>query len=207
MARRKPVGGTESMPPTGINVAESSVVMPPEDVAADDVDVDPESAARTICLRLLTAKSRSRAQLETALAKRNVPTEAATRVLDRLTDVGLINDAAFAEQFVSIRHADRGLAARELRRQLSTSGVSDEIAVAATAGIDDESDRHTARLLVDRKLRTMAALEPHVQVRRLVGMLARKGYSSAVCYAVVREAVDGAAEQLGNPDDIASDFA
>lgn len=204
MARQKPVGGIEPMPPTGASADSKSRNAIREDIAAD-ADVDPESAARTICLRLLTARSRTRSELATALAKRNVPAVAAATVLDRLADVGLINDTAFAEQFVAVRQSGRGLSAREIRRQLSTRGVADEVAADATSAIDSDSERRTARQLVDRKLRSMAGLEPQVQTRRLVGLLARKGYSSGLSYAVVREALG--AEAMGEADDTVHDFA
>ena len=206
MARRKPVDGSKTRPSTGESDDRLRDGSLPADIA-DDADVDPESAARTICLRLLTARSRTRSELETALAKRNVPAAAATAVLDRLTDVGLINDTAFAEQFVAVRKSERGLSARELRRQLSTKGVADEVAAAATSAIDSDSERRTAQQLVDRKLRSMSGLEPQVKARRLVGLLARKGYSPGLSYAVVREALDSAAAAMGEADDTVHDFA
>jgi regulatory protein len=161
----------------------------PADIAADP-DVDPESAARTICLRLLTARARTRAELAEALRKREVPDQAAERVLNRFVEVGLIDDAAFAADFATMRQAERGLSKREIARQLRSKGIDDEVVGEVTEQLGGDREVEVARQLVARKLRSMKSLETQVTVRRLVGMLARKGYSPSLAYRVVRDATD-----------------
>jgi regulatory protein len=178
MARRGAAGGEGDASPAEL----------PDDIAAD-TDADPESAARTICLRLLTVRSRTRAELADALKSRGVPDEPAERVLGRFAEVGLIDDAAFASTFASTRLTERGLAGREIARQLRSKGVAEDDVTAALAGIDRATERDTARRLAERKLQAMANLAPEVQTRRLVGMLARKGYSPGLAFEVVREVV------------------
>jgi len=162
---------------------------PPTESENPDPEPDPDSAAHTICLRLLTNRARTRAELETALAARNIPDAAAQRVLDRLSRVGLVDDAAFATDFVNSRVAERGLAGRELARQLRAKGVDNSIIDSALTEVDPDSEYRTARTLAERKLRSMSRLEPAVQTRRLAGLLARKGYSPALAFRVVREVV------------------
>ena len=127
---------------------------------ADDreVEPDPESVARTICLTLLTAAPRSRGELATALRKRRVPDEVATRVLDRLTDVNLIDDAAYAEAFVESRHRGRGLARSALRQELRRKGVDEAVASAAVETIDADDELAAAKALVDRRLPTTSGV-------------------------------------------------
>lgn len=149
-------------------------------------DADPVSAARTICLRLLTARSRSRAELAEALHTRGIPDAAAAAVLDRFGEVGLIDDTAFARTFAVSRHQDRGLAAREVARQLREKGVDPDTVSDAVSAIDAETEFDTACRLVERKARSMRALDDATKTRRLVGMLARKGYSPGTAFAVVR---------------------
>jgi regulatory protein len=160
----------------------------PEDIASDP-DADPESVARTICLRLLTVRDRTRAELADALAAKQVPTEVASRVLGRLGDVGLIDDCAFAATFAQTRQSERGLSAREITRQLRNKGVAVVVAAQAVAGIDQEAERRTARDLVERKLRGMTRLDGPTKTRRLVALLARKGYSPGIAYGIVREVI------------------
>lgn len=116
-----------------------------------------------------------------------MPEEATNTVLDRFGEVGLIDDQAFAEAWVSSRHRGRGLAGRALRQELSQRGVDRRTAAAAVANLDEDTERQTARALVRRRAQRLTGLAPDVAVRRLVGMLARKGYPSGLAYAVVQE--------------------
>ncbi|MQA81252.1 MAG: hypothetical protein GEV10_22675 [Streptosporangiales bacterium] len=161
----------------------------PDTLAASGPPGDPESVARTICLRLLAATPRTRAELAEALAKREVPDDAAERVLDRFTEVGLVDDVAYAEAWVRTRQAGRGLARRALAHELRRRGVDETVVQSAVDTIDPDDERATARALVDRKLPASRRLDRDKRVRRLAGMLARKGYSTETALKVVNEAL------------------
>lgn len=156
---------------------------------------DPESVARGICLRALTGAPRTRQQLADVLAERGVPDDAAETVLDRFTEVGLIDDAAFARAWVSSRQAGRGLARRALSAELRAKGVEPEVAAEAVSEVDDEDERASARRLVERRAGAMTCLDRATATRRLMGMLARKGYSGGMAAAVVREVLDSAGSE------------
>jgi regulatory protein len=153
---------------------------------------DPESVARSLCLRALTGAPKTRQQLADMLAKKDVPEHAAETVLDRLTEVGLIDDAEFARAWVSSRQAGRGLARRALSAELRAKGVDAEVAAEAVEAVGDDDEREAARRLVDRKVGAMRRLDRATATRRLMGMLARKGYNGGLAAAVVREALDSA---------------
>jgi regulatory protein len=169
---------------------------PPEDSAALGADADPESVARTILLDKLTGRPRSRAELETALARRRVPADVAGRLLDRFEDVGLVDDAAFAREWVQTRQAHRGLARRALAQELRRKGVDPAVAQEAVDEVDPADEIEAARDLVRRRLPALARFDEPTVVRRLIGLLARKGYSGGIAYQVVREEVAGAEELL-----------
>ena len=147
---------------------------------------DPEAVARIIVLRALDRSARTRAELASTLAKRGVPEDAAQAVLDRFTEVGLINDGALADGYAMAQHRERGLAGRAVAQKLRRRGVPDDALRAAVDQIDDASEVETAHLLVARKLKSMGHLDSQAKARRLVGMLARKGYSPGLAYRVVR---------------------
>lgn len=149
---------------------------------------DPESVARAICLGLLTQRARSRAELAKSLAKRSLPDDAATRVLDRFAEVGLIDDAALAATVAQAQHRERGLARRAVAAKLRERGLGEEVEEALT-GIDGDDERARAAELVAKRLHSLAGLPTEVRARRLAGLLARKGYSAGLAYAVVREAL------------------
>jgi regulatory protein len=162
--------------------------------------VDPETRARDICLRLLTGAAKTRKQLADALRKREIPEDVADEVLTRLEEVGLIDDAAFAAAWVESRHAVRGLSRRALAQELRTKGVAAELVEQAVAQLDHDDEEDAARALVERKLRSTRGLDPQVRTRRLVGMLARRGYSEGLAFRVVRGALEEeAADGLSEP--------
>ncbi|WP_068189119.1 recombination regulator RecX [Mycobacterium sp. UM_CSW] len=144
-----------------------------------------EEQARTLCLRLLTARSRTRAELSGQLSKRGYPDDVAERVLDRLAAVGLVNDAEFAEQWVESRRAKAGKSRRALAAELRTKGVGKELIGAALAGIDAAAERDRAEELVRAKLRRETLTDEARVTRRLVGMLARRGYGQNLACEVV----------------------
>ncbi|MFE7930712.1 recombination regulator RecX [Streptomyces sp. NPDC057456] len=151
---------------------------------------DPAERARAICLRLLTGTPRTRKQLADALRKREIPDDVAEEVLSRFEEVGLINDGAFADAWVESRHHSRGLARRALAQELRTKGVDSELIEEAVAQLDSDQEEETARELVARKLRSTRGLDRDKRLRRLAGMLARKGYPEGMALRVVRRALE-----------------
>lgn len=162
---------------------------------------DPVEQARNICLRLLTGTPRTRKQLADALRKREIPDEAAEEVLARFEDVGLIDDAAFAGAWVESRHHGRGLARRALVRELRTKGVDSAVIDEAVGQLDADQEEETARELVARKLRSTRGLDRDKRLRRLAGMLARKGYGEGMALRVVRQALEEEGEDTEGLDE------
>ncbi|MEQ4303156.1 regulatory protein RecX [Plantactinospora sp. B6F1] len=165
----------------------------PDDLATDEAPApttprDEAERAREICLRQLAVRPRTRAELAAALARRGISEEVAVQVLDRYDEVGIIDDAAFARAWVSSRHQGRGLARRALANELRQRGVDADIATEALGELDESTEAETARQLVVRKLRT-ATGSPEAVFRRLVGMLARKGYPPGVAIRAVKDAL------------------
>ncbi|TCK25289.1 regulatory protein RecX [Pseudonocardia endophytica] len=153
---------------------------------------DDESRAKEICLRLLTDRARTVQELRDALVRKEIPEDVADRVLERFDEVGLVDDEAFAGQWVRSRHRHRGLGKRAIAQELRRKGVAKEIADEALTEIDAESEEARARELVEKKIRTVKVgtrEERASASRRLVGMLARKGYGAGVAYSVVRDAI------------------
>ncbi len=156
--------------------------------AAADREPDPESVARAIALRLLTGAPRSRQQLAEAMARRDVPDDVAERVLDRFTEVGLVDDADYARMLVRSRRESRGLARHALAVELRRKGIDAELAAEALAEVDDESEEASARDLLRRRWRP--GVDPDVQARRLLAMLGRKGYPSGLSLRLIAEMRD-----------------
>lgn len=160
--------------------------MPP----ASSVDV-----ARQICLNQLEHAPRTRAELANVLRRKGIEDDVAEQVLSRFAEVGLIDDAIFAQMWVTSRHRGRGLASRALTQELRRKGVADEAVAEAVATLDPEVELATARALVDRKLVVTRGLPTDARVRRLAGMLARKGYPAGTAFRVVKDALAAEGEE------------
>lgn len=162
----------------------------------DGDQAEAHAQARQVVLRQLAMAPRSRAQLEGKLAAKGVEPGVAKAVLDRFTEVGLVDDEAYAEVLVRSQQQSRGLSKRGLAHELRKKGVDPEIAADALSAVDPEDERARAEELVRTRLRRMHGLPKDVQMRRLGGMLARKGYPADLSYAVIRDCIHAAEEHL-----------
>lgn len=169
------------------STARSASAIDPKADREADPEADPEAVARQIVLRKLTAQARTRQELATALAAKRVPDEAAAVVLDRFTELGLIDDAQFARDWVESRQGRRGLSRRALRRELQNRGVDPEHIDEALAPVGSDEELAAARHLMEKKVRTMGRLDPEVRYRRLAGALARRGFAGGVIGTVLDE--------------------
>ncbi|MFI2459103.1 MULTISPECIES: recombination regulator RecX [unclassified Nocardia] len=143
--------------------------------------------AKEACLRLLAVRARSRAELAQRLAAKGYSAEVSERALDRLGEVGLVDDAAFAEQWVHSRHTFSGKGKQALAQELRRKGVAQSDAAAALEAITGDDEEARAAELVRRKLRSLPRdLDQDKTIRRLVGMLARRGYGQSTAYRVVK---------------------
>ena len=169
--------------------------------AAGERGADPEASARELCLRELTLGPRSRRQLERVLARADLPPDAASRVLGRLEEVGLVDDRVFAEDLIRTRHGGRGVGRRALSAELRSRGVDEETAAHALATLGADEERATALELARRKLARSRGVTREVRVRRVASLLARKGYSADLVTDVVRQSLAEQAAEDGCGDD------
>ncbi|WP_304113308.1 recombination regulator RecX [Mycolicibacterium bacteremicum] len=158
---------------------------PPPSTSEKPAEPKREEQARDVCLRLLTVRARTRAELETQLTKRGYPEDVSARVLDRLVEVGLLDDAAFAEEWVRSRRTNSGKGKRALAAELRTKGVDAELIASTLDSVDAGEWRVQAEQLVAGKLRRERLDDELKVTRRLVAMLARRGYSQGMAFDVV----------------------
>jgi regulatory protein len=168
-------------------------------------DLSPEPAvaarqARDLCLRMLTDRARTRHELDDVLRNEGLASDIIDSVLDRLVELRLIDDAAYAESFVRSRQR-AGVAKRSVTRELRAKGVAEPEAEAALATIDPDQEWETARLLATRRAARTIGLPTEARRRRLYGLLARRGYPSDLVRAVVDQVL-GADEDVPANEDL-----
>lgn len=165
-------------------------------------EADPYTRAKTIVYNQLAYSAKTRGQLRNKLQSEGFEAELIEPLLDKFEAAKLIDDAEYAETFVRQKSRTKKLSRAALRRELAERGVRGEEAENALAQRTDEQEREDAAELVRKKLRPGMDLSDRAEkdkvTRRLLGMLARRGYSSSVSMSVIREelAAYGAEDDL-----------
>jgi regulatory protein len=155
---------------------------------------------------MLTDRARTRHELSEALLAEGVPEQVCSEVLDRLVELRLLDDAAYAEAFVRSRQR-AGVAKATVTRELRAKGVGEDEAEVALAGIDNDQEREAAFRFAERRAVRTAGLALEVRRRRLYGMLARRGYPSDVVAAAVEHALGESVELDGHEPGESGDAA
>ena len=165
-------------------------------------ETDPYTRAKTIVYNQLAYSAKTRGQLRKKLQAEGFDAELIDPLLDKFEAAKLIDDAEYAQSFVAQKSRTKKLSRAALRRELAERGVRGEEAENALAQRTDEQEREDAAELVRKKLRPGMDLSDRAEkdkvTRRLLGMLARRGYSSSVSMSVIREelAAYGAEDEL-----------
>ena len=165
-------------------------------------EADPYTRAKTIVYNQLAYSAKTRGQLRKKLQAEGFDAELIEPLLDKFEAAKLIDDAEYAQTFVAQKSRTKKLSRAALRRELAERGVRGEDAENALAQRTDEQEREDAAELVRKKLRPGMDLSDRAEkdkvTRRLLGMLARRGYSSSVSMSVIREelAAYGAEDEL-----------
>ena len=154
-------------------------------------ETDPYTRAKTIVYNQLAYSAKTRGQLRKKLQAEGFDAELIEPLLDKFEAAKLIDDAEYAQSFVAQKSRTKKLSRTALRRELAERGVCGEEAENALAQRTDEQERDDAAELVRKKLRPGMDLSDRAEkdrvTRRLLGMLARRGYSSSVSMSVIRE--------------------
>ena len=153
-------------------------------------EIDQNQIAKQVLLRRLSNAPRTRKELAQDLKKKKIEEDIAQIALDRFEELGLINDQTFSENYVSTTHERRKLGKKALKQQLRSKGVSEEIAIQAIAQISEDDEFKAALALALKKIRSIQKDDPQSQIRKIVGLLARKGYSSTLSFQVAKEVVN-----------------
>ena len=165
-------------------------------------ETDPYTRAKTIVYNQLAYSAKTRGQLRKKLQAEGFEAELIEPLLDKFEAAKLIDDAEYAQTFVAQKSRTKKLSRAALRRELAERGVRGEEAENALAQRTDEQEREDAAELVRKKLRPGMDLSDRAEkdkvTRRLLGMLARRGYSSSVSMSVIRKelATYGAEDEL-----------
>lgn len=148
---------------------------------------DQVAAALRYARRSTAAAPRSEARLLQALERRFPPVVAAV-ALQRARAHGIVDDRAFAVALVDDARR-RGHAPLRIRTTLERRGFPPEIIDPVMAAVEDTDPEAAAFALARRRVGALRTTDPETAFRRLVGYLARRGYTEALARKVARQAV------------------
>jgi len=171
-----------------LNLIDATITKLPV-VEEKNKEIEAADAAKQVLLRRLSHAPRTRKELAKDLKDKDISDEVAIVALDRFEEVGLINDQALASNYVSSQHERKGLGKNALRQQLRAKGVSDDVALEAISQISDDQEFQAAFALACKKIRSLQKDDAKTQLRKIVGVLARKGYSSNLAFRVAKEVI------------------
>ena len=171
-----------------LNLMDATITQLPV-VEEKNKEIEAADAAKQVLLRRLSHAPRTRKELAKDLKDKDISDEVANVALDRFEEVGLINDQALASNYVSSQHERKGLGKNALRQQLRAKGVSDDVALEAISQISDDQEFQAAFALACKKIRSLQKDDAKTQLRKIVGVLARKGYSSNLAFRVAKEVI------------------
>src|SRR5690625_4554147 len=145
---------------------------------------------RAILLRALCRSSRRRYELKQRLLQRDIAAEIAEELLERFGEDRLIDDEQYGTRVVRTRHRERGLARPAIAQELRRRGISDEHGKRALEQLDSDLELARARELIARRIDSVRSLDRERALRRLMGYLLRRGYSSGQALSVIQPALD-----------------
>jgi len=151
-------------------------------------------------LNMLAFRGRASRELARSLVRKGEPKELVDRAIERLTEQGLLDDAAFAESFTRAKVIGAQQSRRRVQQDLARKGVAREVTDAAIATVFDEEQvdqREIVEQAARKKLASLRKLDPVVRRRRLYAFLARRGYDSDD----IRAAMDAVGEEMRVGDD------
>lgn len=170
----------ESKPRRRVNpAARATRIAKRKEWASSLIGEEAEQKTKEAALRLLDTCDRSTGECRQKLVEKGYPQAAIETAITRLVEVGILNDLRYAQMLARTRHQERGLVGQALRLELQRKRLPTQIIAQVMEEITEESTLESAQYLVKKKLRSLRSHPVEVQKRRLIGMLARKGYSSS----------------------------
>ena len=157
---------------------------------AEHAEVTDPNLVLEACLRFLEARARSAAEVRRRLLVHGYRADLVDGAIERLTELGMIDDAAFAKAWVESRDRARPRGERALRQELARKGIDRAITDETLA--DREVDRpdadvEAARRLLERHASALARVpDPRARRQRAYALLARNGFDSEIASELAR---------------------
>lgn len=142
-------------------------------------------------LKYLTAKDRTVSEMQTYLDGKEFGEADVDAAIERLKELGILDDRRYAQRFVETRLASKPVSSAHLREQMRGHGLSQEDIDAAMETVDEQSDADNALTVARKYFRQFHALAPEKRRERVLSRLTARGFS----YDVSRKAFETAEQE------------
>ena len=144
-------------------------------------------------LNMLASQGRSSRDLRRRLVQKGEPAPLVDQAIERLTRIGLLDDAQFARSLARSKAVGQGASKRRVQQEMFKRGVARDVADEAIAEVFDEEavdETENAEAAARKKLRTLNGVDAETRRRRLYGFLARRGYAPDAIRATLEKVLD-----------------
>lgn len=139
-------------------------------------------------MKYLTLKDRTVSEVQSYLDGKEFGEADVDATVERLKELGLLNDTRYAQRFVETRLSTKPVSIRRLREQMKGHGLSDADIEAALDSLDAESEEANAKAVALKFVRQFRTLDPEKRRERVLSRLIARGYA----YDTARKAYETA---------------
>ena len=152
---------------------------------------DSRERAHQLAINFISYRPRSSKEVTDRLVKKGFEAEVAQSVVERMRELGLLNDLEFARMFIRDKLLGKPMGRALLKRKLLEKGISFQASERVVKEyVSDESESDAANALATRKFKMSRArfskLEPAVCQKKLADYLLNRGFSAEVAYKTAR---------------------
>ena len=154
---------------------------------AEHAEITDPTLVLEACMRFLEARQRSAAEVRRRLLQHGYRTDLVEGAIERLLELGMLDDEAFARAWVESRDRARPRGEHALRRELAIKGINRQVADDALEARGDDADADAARRLLERHARALERVaDPRARRQRAYALLARHGFEPELVSTLVR---------------------
>lgn len=160
-----------------------------------------KAPVRKKALGLLNYRARSTQELRGKLRDAEFEVAVIDEVIADLERSKLLDDESFAREWVYQRHNRRGKTRLVLDHELADKGIAPAIRAQALEQIDDDDEAELAEALAEKKARKVKRINSRAdydkELRKIVGVLARRGFGQGMALKYGRQSLDARCAELG----------
>jgi regulatory protein len=136
-------------------------------------------------MRLLSISKRSESDIVARLKRKGYQEDHVVQIIRYLKEKKLLDDVAFAKNFVYWAHHGNAIGSKRIRLQLRKKGVRGDAIEQAMEDHDRVHEKKSAFELAEMRYEKLKMLDPDKRKKRIYDFLVRRGFDYETCRNVV----------------------